>query len=68
MTRRPGRDRPPPEYAPLLTVLDEVEMAPDPHGGDEAGALPVLPVLAQMPHSTTRAPGAYAPPTSGGEG
>lgn len=68
--------RPPPAYLPLLALvdgvesapLDGVEMPPDPHGGDEAAALGVLPVLAQMPHSTTPTPGAYAPPTSGGEG
>lgn len=57
--------RPPAAYAPLLTLLDGVELPPDPRGGD-AGV--VLPVLAQVPHSTTRTPGAYAPPTSGGEG
>lgn len=60
--------RPPVAYEPLIEALGEPGQTGDPaevpdwvENGDQAAG-------PQPPHSTTPAPGAYAPPQSGGEG
>jgi len=62
---------PPSAYLPLVEmVAGEVASAPIParHGAAEPVEPGVSDASAQLPHSTTRAPEAYAHPESGGEG